>query len=130
MHSTARDAILFCRFVLFINMYECLWGLPTRFWGFIGAGLSSIDGRATTRSRMKSCYRFQFSPEEANIDIIADVVELIGPRLLPVRPEQPLDCERTFRLPEGGGNLSFLLALMMSTKALPVRTLKNDAGFP
>lgn len=50
-------------------------GFPS-FREFVDAIVSAIDGRATTRCRTNLCSRFRLSPEKADFDVIADIVEL------------------------------------------------------
>lgn len=55
-----------------------------------------------------SRFRFPPLPEEVYLKVVVDVIELIGPRTLLLGPKEMRECERSFHLPERGGNQSFL----------------------
>lgn len=80
--------------MLFPFAYKLFLGF-TEFCDVFGAGLSAIDGRATMKCRI-NFYTFWFSSEEADF-LIVDLVELTGPRPLPLGPEETPECERRFR---------------------------------
>lgn len=71
----------------------------------VGAGLSAIDECATMKCRMDLCRRLRFLPEEAYLEVIAGVVELIGPRTFSLGHQKQRQCEMTFYLLERGGSL-------------------------
>lgn len=72
-------------------------------WNSVSVGLSAINGRATTRYRMAFCSGFLFPYEEANLYVIADVVEILKPSALPSGLKETQESERRLRLPKRGG---------------------------
>lgn len=83
------------------------WRFPG-FGHFVVIVLCVIHRPATTRCRMGLCSRFRFFPQGEHLDVIADLVELTGPKTPFLGAEETRDLERRFRPPERGGNLPFL----------------------
>lgn len=109
LHSTARDATLFGD-LGFIPSYMGVWCVP-RVWGFCRGRIIRDRGMRSDDVRNGPVKQVPVVPRggEADLDLITDVVEYIGPRTHPLGAEERRNCVSASR---EGRHLSFLWVMI------------------